>query len=80
MGAKDRRRELGVAVATCFEELVMLAAGLAADLRSGIVGPDIAVNVRMELLDELKQEGVAGRLIEREVELKPDAQKGIEWL
>ena len=70
MGAQDSCRKLGVAALAGIKELIMLPAGLTADLGSRVVGADIAIHVCMELLDELKQERVAGCLVEREVELK----------
>ena len=70
MGAEDCRRIFAVARTTCIKELVVLALGLRADFGCGIVGTDITIHVRMELLDELEQESVARCFIESEMELE----------
>lgn len=54
MGAEDGGSIFAVSAAAGIEKLIMLAASLAADLGRGIIGTDIAVNIRMQLLDELE--------------------------
>lgn len=75
MGAEDGGSIFAVSAAAGIEKLIMLAAGLAADLGRGIIGTDIAVNIRMQLLDELEQEGIAGCFIKRKMECEVEILK-----